>query len=135
MADEVKRPVGRPRGRPNDETVIRNNLAIAFGGGVEGFWRAVILKAAAGDAKSMEMIANRISPVPKSEYRPVNFNLTGGTLSEKAACIVQAVAAGELSPDIGINLINALASVVRIVEHDELVNRLKELEQRLTNGG
>ena len=53
MADEVKRPVGRPRGRPNDETVIRNNLAIAFGGGVEGFWRAVILKAAAGDAKSM----------------------------------------------------------------------------------
>ena len=69
MADEVKRPVGRLRGRPNDETVIRNNLAIAFGGGVEGFWRAVILKAAAGDAKSMEMMLTesalfqvRISP-------------------------------------------------------------------------
>ncbi len=82
----------------------------------------------------MEMVANRISPVPKSEYRAVNFNLTGRTLSEKADCIVQAVAAGELSPDVGINLINALTSVVRIIEHDELVNRLEELEQRLANG-
>jgi hypothetical protein len=118
---------------PNDETVIRNNLAIAFGGGVEGFWRAVILKAAAGDAKSMEMVTTELALFPSLNIARLTSISQGGRLV-KADCIVQAVAAGELSPDVGINLINALTSVVRIIEHDELVNRLEELEQRLANG-
>ena len=49
--------------------------------------------------------------------------------STQAIQIMNAVSNSEISPDTGVNLINALSSIIKIKEADEFENRLKALEQ------
>lgn len=49
--------------------------------------------------------------------------------SAQAIQIMNAVSNSEISPDTGVNLINALSSIIKIKEADEFENRLKALEQ------
>lgn len=49
--------------------------------------------------------------------------------SIQAIQIMNAVSNSEISPDTGVNLINALSSIIKIKEADEFENRLKALEQ------
>lgn len=48
--------------------------------------------------------------------------------SDQAIQIMDAVSNSEISPDVGVNLINALGSIIKIKEADEFENRLKALE-------
>ena len=49
--------------------------------------------------------------------------------SVQAIQIMNAVSNSVISPDTGVNLINALSSIIKIKEADEFENRLKALEQ------
>jgi hypothetical protein len=55
---------------------------------------------------------------------PVN-----GTLAEQGNEIIKATMSGQIPPDIGSQLITALANQSRIVEIDDVVKRLDALEQ------
>jgi hypothetical protein len=54
---------------------------------------------------------------------PVN-----GTLTEQGEKIIRATMSGSIPPDIGNQLITALASQSRIIEIDELTKRIETLE-------
>ena len=51
-----------------------------------------------------------------------------GTLTQKAAALVDAMSAGKISPQACAAMISALANLVRVVEADDVVARLEALE-------
>lgn len=63
---------------------------------------------------------------------PVSLALpAGGTLTERAEQVFQAVAEGQLSSGQGAQLLQALTSVIRVIEADDLERRLSKLEEMI----
>lgn len=83
-----------------------------------------------GDMQACRMILERMVPAIKPVSEPVQFDFTGSTPTEQARSIMAAIAAGDIPPDQGKALIEALASVARIAEIDELCRRLAALEAK-----
>ena len=63
---------------------------------------------------------------------PVKFSLPkSGSVLEKTEAVMQAIATGKLPPDIGVSMIQALGTVSRIIETDELAKELAEIKEML----
>ena len=56
---------------------------------------------------------------------PVN-----GTLAEQGGEIIRATLSGQIPPDIGAQLISALASQGKLIELQELTERIENLERK-----
>ena len=119
-------PGGRPRGRPDKRTQWRKALEK---NGTELVNKSVEL-ALAGDSQALKLCLDRAIPAYRPAAEPVRFNLTGDTLTDKANAILTAVANGELDPITGRALIDAIGSLVKVTEIDEISRRLDELEAR-----
>ncbi|MBB3140214.1 DUF5681 domain-containing protein [Halomonas organivorans] len=117
-------PKGRPRGRPDRRTAWRNEL--------EPKGKALVTKAVemalSGDAQALRLCLERLTPAYKPQAEPVRFELKGETLTEKADSVLTAIAAGDLDPATGKELIAAIAGLVKVQEVDEIVRRLEALE-------
>jgi|GEM_PF-4537850 len=61
------------------------------------------------------------------------MDLAGATLSARAAAVLDAVAAGELAPGQAAQLVNALGTMAKIIETDDLAQRVAKLEERHAN--
>ena len=88
----------------------------------------IVADALAGDPQSTTLLINRLCPQPKASYESIQFTIAGDSLTEKASCILSAIADGAVPPDIGSNLLASLTSMARVVEVDEIVRRLDALE-------
>lgn len=64
-----------------------------------------------------------VDPAVKFDFDP------NGTPLEKATQIMQAISDGEVPPGTGVNLLSAMASVMKIEEVTEISRRLDELEK------
>lgn len=134
MANSTKRgtfPAGRsgnPAGRPP-------------GSGEAAAWRAAIGRdvgkviavvtklAISGDVAACRLVLERAVPA----YKPMDNGVVlpmpaDGTLTDKAAAMVDAMAAGIISPQAAAAMISALANMVRVTEVDDVVLRLEALE-------
>jgi hypothetical protein len=98
--------------------------------GAEDVARIVIEQAKAGDMTACRLMLERLVPAIKPASEPVSFDLSDGTPTDQARSILAAIAAGDIPPDQGKALIEALASVARIAEIDELCRRLAALEAK-----
>jgi hypothetical protein len=67
-------------------------------------------------------------PKPKAHQEPIKFKITGHSLLDKADSIISGVAEGEITPDVGCQLINSIGAMARIVELTELMTRIEMLE-------
>lgn len=70
-------------------------------------------------------------PPIKAGYATVDLPDAGNSLVERGAAIVRAMTAGQLSPDAGNTLLGALAAQARLVETQELMDRIAALESLL----
>jgi hypothetical protein len=86
--------------------------------------------AAKGDTAAAKLLLDRVLPPFKPAAMPTAFPLEGDTLAERAEAVLSAVAAGTLAPTEGKGLIDALTSLARLIEIDEIERRLKVLEDR-----
>lgn len=86
-------------------------------------------QASGGDVQSARLLLERVLPPLRVVELPVELALPDGGLSEKARQIMSAAASGALAPDQAASLISALAAVARIIESDELAERIKRLEE------
>ena len=76
------------------------------------------------------MLLDRICPPLKPQALPVNIE-TGTTLPETGGNVVSATLIGAITPDIGSTLIRALAEQGKLIELQEMVERLQRLEKLL----
>jgi hypothetical protein len=61
---------------------------------------------------------------------PVNIP-TDGTLVDQGNAVIQATLSGQIPPDIGAQLITALSNQGKLVDLEELSDRLKRIEKQL----
>jgi hypothetical protein len=120
---------GNPKGRPPG-TTLAGKLRAAVGEDFDAIVKAVIDQAKAGDMSAASLLLSRVVPAVKPIQEPVKITMTGETLTEKAASILDAVTRGELSPSDGKMLLDGLAGVAKITEIDELNKRVEALEAR-----
>lgn len=124
-------PGGRPVGSLHRTTLVRNALAATFEGGEAGYWRAVAEQAKAGCTASQSLIADRLMPKLRPAAEPVAFDLDGEGFTDLARSVLVAVSRGEVDPQTGKSLIDAVAGLARVAEIDALKKQLDELAARV----
>ncbi|MGZ8910684.1 MAG: DUF5681 domain-containing protein [Methylococcaceae bacterium] len=93
--------------------------------------QSVIEAAIAGDMQACKMLLDRITPPLKPVAAQIALSVPEGAgLSEQGAVVITAALSGQIPPDIGSQLITALAAQSRIIEIDDLTKRIEALEQK-----
>ncbi len=117
---------GNAKGRPAGKTPGAK-IRKAIEARADNILQSVIDAAVNGDMQACKMLLDRITPTLKAQALPIcvpiNDSLTG-----QGNEIIKATMAGQIPPDIGSQLITALANQSRIVEIDELTKRIEILE-------
>lgn len=118
---------GNPAGRPKSaSTELRRQLAEH---GPELVETAVQL-ALEGDPQALKICLDRIAPPLKPQPAPIHVDLDGADgLAGVSRRLVDEAAAGRVPADVASQLVGALGQVARIIEVDELEERLAALEE------
>ncbi len=124
---ESGNPAGRPRGARNQATLLMQNL---LADDAEAIGRKAIEMAKAGDLAAIRLCMDRLAPARKDE--PVAFEFPPiekpADIVAATACIVAAVAAGELTPSQAAVLSKVIDVHVRALDSKGFNERLAELE-------
>lgn len=117
---------GNPKGRPKDKTpatLLRKSIAEAM----PDIILKLVEQAKEGDTAAAKILLDRCVPSLKPEAMAINLPVNG-TLAEQGGEIIRATLSGHIPPDIGAQLITALANQSKIIEIDELTQRIEALE-------
>ena len=121
---------GNPKGRPRGSGAIQK-LRTQISSSVPDIIKKVSEAAMAGDIQAARLILERVIPPVKAIDQAQVLNLPlGGTLTDQGRGVMAAIAAGEISPGQGAQLIAAIAALARVVDMDELAKRLTKIEER-----
>ena len=122
---------GNPKGKPKDKTpatLLRKSIIDDM--------PEIILKlveqAKNGDTAAAKILLDRCVPSLKPQAMAINLPVNG-TLAEQGGEIIRATLSGHIPPDIGAQLISALASQGKLIELQELTLRLDNIEKKLTH--
>jgi hypothetical protein len=118
---------GNPGGRSGETQALRAKLAK----GADDIAEKVLDAAKAGDMQACRLVLERLVPTLKPTSDPVRFDLDDSDLPNAAKSIMRAVAAGELAPDQGKALIDALGAVARLIEVTELKSAVEQLREQM----
>lgn len=118
---------GNPGGRSGQTQAIRAKLTE----GAEAVTKKVMAAAKKGDMQACRLILERLVPPIKATYEPVLFDPDESDLPSAAKSILRAIASGELPPDQGRHLIEALSSVAKVIEVEELQKAVEELREQI----
>lgn len=123
---------GNPSGRPKGIIDKRAQLRNAFESESKEIASVVIEAAKGGDMQACKMVLDRISPTLKPHSAPININEPlPESITSMAKVFIEAAAKGELPPDIASQLVASVGALSRVIEIDELKNRLESLERSL----
>lgn len=119
---------GNPSGRPKTEnTRLRQQLAEHS----EAVAAVVVDAALKGDLQAAKIVLERVCPPLKPIVSPVTITLPNNLgIADTARAIIEHAARGEIAPDVAGQLVQAVAALARIIEIDELEQRLTALEGR-----
>ena len=117
---------GNPKGRPKNKTaatLLRKSI-------IEDM-PDIILKlveqAKNGDTAAAKILLDRCCPALKQQAMAINLPVNG-TLAEQGGEIIRATLSGQIPPDIGSQLITALSNQGKLIELQELTQRVEKLE-------
>lgn len=120
---------GNPAGRPPGAGEV-SKLRAAIGERVPELLAAMMDKALEGDVGAARLLLERaVAPLKATEQMQA-LSLPDGTLTEQGRAVLASVAAGQLSPGQGAQLLAAIGSLARVTEIDELSARLTKLEEK-----
>lgn len=120
---------GNPKGKPPGSGELQK-LRAAMGKRLPAILQAMTARALEGDPVAARLILERTLPALKPTELPQMVKLPDGTLAEQGRAVLAAVASGELAPSQGVALLGAVGALARIVEIDELEDRISLLENR-----
>lgn len=128
MAKFQKGTSGNPAGRPKGSG-LSGKLRDAIEQDSEEIVTALIEQAKAGDVQAARVLLDRVCPALKSQAQAVNVqDMATGSLAERATAALDAAASGDLPPDTAAQLVQAVGTLARVVEINELEKRLQALE-------
>ncbi len=119
---------GNVSGRPKNKTaatILRKSIA----DDMPEIINALVGLAKGGDVQAAKVLLDRICPALKPQAMAISLPVNG-TLAEQGGEIIKATMTGQIPPDIGSQLITALAHQAKIVEVDELTRRIEALENK-----
>ena len=120
---------GNPAGRPPGAGEV-SKLRASIAARVPELLAALIDKALEGDVGACRLLIERVLPALKPSEQTQALSLPDSSLSDQGRAVLAAVAAGQLAPGQGAQLIGAIAGLARVSEIDEMETRLTQLEEK-----
>jgi len=100
-----------------------------FDGEAESLTRKIIELAKAGDMQALKLCIDRLCPPMKAQSAPIQLKIPESeSMADIANAFIKAAAAGQIAPDVASQLVSAVGTLARVVEIDELKERLVALE-------
>lgn len=91
----------------------------------------LVERAKKGDAGAAKLLLERVIPPMKAVEAAAAVALPeGDSLAQKGAAVLEAVATGALAPGQGAALLTSLGTLAKLIETDELAQRIAALEER-----
>ena len=118
---------GNPKGRVKGADSKIKSLRVGLIEHIPAILETLASQAKLGDMTACKLILERVLPPLKSHSSSIKIP-AADTLAEQGGEIIKATIAGQLPPDVGAQLITALANQSRIVETDELIKRIEALD-------
>jgi len=120
---------GNPAGRkPGTGEVAQIRASIAAR--VPELLTAMMTKALEGDVGAARLLLERAVPPLKAAEQTQALSLPDGTLTQQGRAVLACVAAGELAPGQGAQLLTGIGTLARVAEIDELAKRIDKLEEK-----
>jgi len=121
-------PAGRPKGTGLTK---RERIAQALDGDGPDVVRVVIDKALEGDMTAAGLVLSRLMPPVKAQSEPVQFSLDPELpIGKQIEAVLGAVAAGEVPPDVGQQIIAMIGTLSNVRKNEELEQRIIQLEAK-----
>ncbi len=124
---------GNPSGRPKTKTAGRQNkradVRAIFAGKAPELVQKALDLALAGDTTMLRLCIERIVPALKTTDEPIAITIPAGTLVEQGQAVIDALAAGKLTPDQAHSVMGIVEGQAKIVETDDLARRVAALEK------
>ena len=119
---------GNPRGKTPGSGELQR-LRAAIGEHVPEIIMQLVAAARGGDIQAARLILERVLPPVKAIEQAQAIDIPkDGTLTDQGRAVLSAVAAGELAPGQGAQLLAAIGTLGKIAELDELAARITALE-------
>jgi hypothetical protein len=126
MSKFEKGKSGNAKGRPKSMTATL--LRQAINNDMPDILNKLIELAKGGDVQAIKLVLERVCPALKPQAVPINLPFVE-SLAGQGNEIIRATMQGKIPPDIGSQLITALANQAKVIEIDELTKRIEVLEQ------
>ena len=120
---------GNPNGRPKGKTaatLLRKSIADAM----PEIITKLVDAALGGDTAAAKVLLDRTCPALKPQAMPIMLPVVD-SLAEQGNEIIKATMQGLIPPDIGSQLITALSNQGKLVELQEMTERLERIERQL----
>lgn len=118
---------GNPRGRaPGTSEVAKLRKAIARH--VPEIVDRLVMQAQAGDVNAARLLLERVLPPIRATESAVPVELPESGLVAQGEAVVRAVAGGVLAPGQAAQLLSGLGTLAKLIETEELADRVAALE-------
>ena len=118
-------PSGRPKGSNSQTKLMERMLADA-----DGVVDAVVAKALEGDTGAASLVLSRIIPALKAQSEKVQFDFDAAApADQQVEAVLAAITSGIVSPDVGKQIIDAVASLAQVRATEQLEARIAALEE------
>lgn len=119
---------GNPKGRKKGTTAA-SMLRKSIADDMPEIILTLVGLAKNGDTAAAKILLDRCCPALKPQAMPINLPVNG-TLAEQGGEIIRATLSGHIPPDVGSQLITALSNQGKLVEIEELTQRIIALEAK-----
>ncbi len=119
---------GNPKGRPAGAGEV-GKIRASIAARVPELLEKLMAQALDGDVGAARLLLERAVAPLKAAEQPQACTLPDGTLTEQGRAVLASVAAGDIAPGQGSQLITAIGSLARVAEIDELAKRITKLEE------
>ena len=123
---------GNPMGRPKNIIDKRARFRNAFENESKEIIAVVIEAAKGGDMQACKMVLDRVCPTLRPHAASITLDRPlPSNVSAIAHTFIEAASKGELPPDIATQLVTAVGTLAKVIEVDDLKNRLESIERSL----